>query len=465
MKNKKVLNVLVYIISAAIIIWLLVGRRMILPQVCEYGVDHHGQEVFVEYAGPIFPLDILGESKDISGERRINLDFTNCDNETKDMMVKDSYKLINNSGQDKTIKIIYPFASSINKSKKLTPTINIDGEIYPTKMIIGDYPSGFGKTYLAKESSDKNLERLISWRDYNSLLEDGRYFDIANEKNLLDDKKITVYTFEDICYEQENKDATFQFEFKIPKDQLVLTSNIFGVANSEEEDYSIYKYSFFAKQENVKHRIIVFGQAPKDYKLTGYENTMCKDSVDTITARVKVETMDLSKVIKQCIEECSTTDNNNEKTTSLITEEDLYNAVVSMMNYIVLGDEKSDRYKWGNMDDIIREFYSMDRVMYVAAEVSIPKGESKNINIIFPKEGSYNYDYGINKDYAGVRSYDMLTKLTNTMNFTNQKAGINLPDKYKIVDQNFGFDIDKGINEVELDVNKERYYIEIKENQ
>ena len=56
----------------------------------------------------------------------------------------------------------------------------------------------------------------------------------------------------------------------------------------------------------------------------------------------------------------------------------------------------------------------------------------------------------------------MVTGLGNNLIFTEQTASLEDRGQIEIVRQNFGFDIENGVNEVELDMEEPHYYLEVR---
>ena len=57
----------------------------------------------------------------------------------------------------------------------------------------------------------------------------------------------------------------------------------------------------------------------------------------------------------------------------------------------------------------------------------------------------------------------MMTSLGSAFTFSGQKASISNTQYIRIVGQNFGFDLENGIDEVELDLNEPHYYLEVEQ--
>jgi len=57
--------------------------------------------------------------------------------------------------------------------------------------------------------------------------------------------------------------------------------------------------------------------------------------------------------------------------------------------------------------------------------------------------------------------YDMMTTLSSSFIYSKQSASISNGEDVKIIGQNFGFDLENGITQVELDISNPHYYFEI----
>ena len=56
----------------------------------------------------------------------------------------------------------------------------------------------------------------------------------------------------------------------------------------------------------------------------------------------------------------------------------------------------------------------------------------------------------------------MATRLASDLTFNGLSASLSHTDFIELGEQNFGFNLDKGVTEVNLDPNVERYYLEVK---
>ena len=77
------------------------------------------------------------------------------------------------------------------------------------------------------------------------------------------------------------------------------------------------------------------------------------------------------------------------------------------------------------------------------------------------KPASFDH-YCAHTENQGVNGYDLVTRLGSTLTFTGQTAALLDRGQIEIVRQNFGFDLEAGVKTVELDMDTEHYYLEVK---
>ena len=65
-------------------------------------------------------------------------------------------------------------------------------------------------------------------------------------------------------------------------------------------------------------------------------------------------------------------------------------------------------------------------------------------------------------DPCPTNGYDMVTRLGSNLILSRQTARLDDRGRIEIVRQNFGFDIENGVDEVVLDIEEPHYYLEVK---
>ena len=77
------------------------------------------------------------------------------------------------------------------------------------------------------------------------------------------------------------------------------------------------------------------------------------------------------------------------------------------------------------------------------------------------KEASIDFACA-NTEHRGICGYDLVTELGSNLACTAQTATLADRGFIEIVRQNFGFDLENGVNTVTLDQAQEHYYLEVR---
>ena len=90
--------------------------------------------------------------------------------------------------------------------------------------------------------------------------------------------------------------------------------------------------------------------------------------------------------------------------------------------------------------------------------MKIPANATMKLEASMRKEASYDF-FGESMNRDG---YDMMTTLGSTLEFLKQTAAIKNSEEIDIINQNFGFNLEKGITKVELEQQKEHFFMDIR---
>ena len=153
-------------------------------------------------------------------------------------------------------------------------------------------------------------------------------------------------------------------------------------------------------------------------------------------------------------------DENDERYVGLDFET-CYRAILDRFYQSGLPENRSEWNGTGCMEDFISESFYMDRVSWVSAQVTVPAGGSVTVEASFAKAGSFDYACANTRNH-GVYGYDLVPKLGSNLACTSQSATLEDRGLIKIVRQNFGFDLETGVNTVTLDSSEDRYYLEVR---
>lgn len=120
-----------------------------------------------------------------------------------------------------------------------------------------------------------------------------------------------------------------------------------------------------------------------------------------------------------------------------------------------------ERYEGAWLEMALSDAVSVDRVCYLEAELTIPAGESVTLTADFTKAPSFDYAC-THTENQGVSGYDMVPELDSKLRCTSQAVRLLDHGQLQIVRQNFGFDLERNIDRVELDPGVPHYYLEVR---
>lgn len=477
------------------------------------GGHEDGSTVFMSYAGPVFPLNALEGGEGLTAERHLTYDFspwikTWWSNEDEansraglteeerqevldnynewypeggrwqsstDLLVTDAYSLQNPTAEDKTVKLLYPFVSSLQELEEDVPTLTADGEKLDTVLHAGGYSGGFE----APGGSDDtglllNLAQLNSWEQYKALLSDGRYLDAAlGDFPDLSSIPVIMYKFTDAYGPERGNDApTIQAGFDLNYDRTtVLTYGFNGGSRDWESGRMIRE--FFIPQPGWRdygdpNFLFILGDDIQNLTTGGYvtggsdPNTKKLDDGSWGVDVERYET-DLESALRETAELMYGIDRWFEDGDGTIRRPDfdLYFGLMKefLYSYGPLSADGPARYGTGMLEEL--DFLNVDRVFYLERSVTIPAGGSTEVTAHIRKDASFDF-YCAHTENQDIYGYDMVTKLGSTLDFTSQSAKTLHTDGLEIVRQNYGFDWAGGVNEVELDQSVEHYYLEVR---
>lgn len=450
--------------------------------------------VFMSYAGPVLPLTTTSDAAGITAERQINFDFlpykrvqegeTDAYGEIvtytqflSESIVTDTYVLKNSTEKDIALTAVYGFAGSFYDKEKYVPEITVDGETVDTTLHAGRYSGSFQSVFgnNTEETDRSNLLELTQWESYETLLSDGAYLEDALAEYPKLDQNVIVYRLSDLTYTGTDEDATnptinLSFYMNPEKTTIMSWGSTGGKNDPESGNYHRHfdiPTSDWEKERAEDGYLIVLGEDIRDLSMQGYKSGIYEEGkeLDEATANLERYEANLGEVLWEILignrdqyEEGM--DESDKRIISNVSDEMLFGSMAELLyDYGVLSDDVAERYDFGMLEDMRLETYHMDRVLYLTFDVVVPAGGSITVDTTMGKEGSFDF-YGEGLDREG---YDMMTSLGSAFTFSGQKASISNTQYIRIVGQNFGFDLENGIDEVELDLNEPHYYLEVEQ--
>lgn len=445
------------------------------------GSGVNGGISFMSYAGPVLPLTVLENPDGLTAERTVTWDFApgvNSHLETRQWgaQVTDGYVLRNSTDTDITVTALYPFAGDFDSLSAIRATAAVNGEAAETTLYAGAYSGGFRDTEGRRDPADEdawNLYDLDSWQSYRTLLESGAYLEEALSAPAALDIPVTVYEFSDFAAPHERYQAATQaISFTMDEEATQIMSCGFNGMEWDQET-GFRRYSYFVpdgkRREPETKMLIVLGEDIGDYTLAGYQDGGCDpgEEIDGVSCTVtrSETTLDaaLERLCRAYAEQYAQGRAVDQENVFDVISFEMYRDAVTkfMAQYTSLSGAAKQRYADGRLDNILSETLFHDRVFYLAFPVTVPAGDSVTVDCSLWKQPSFD-SACFGSEHTGLQGYDLVTRLGSALDFTRQSAALVNVEGVGLAGQNFGFDLENGVTEVELDPGQEHYYLELR---
>ncbi len=411
--------------------------------------------------GAIMPMTLAQADDDITAKRTLTYDFDEVLKENKGIVpVTDNYEINNISDSDKAVTVYYPYMTSVKQLAEKAPHMTIDGqnrEITVTNGAYMGYDSNNVPTVFAPNISvDEHFYMIDKAEPMTTTLDD----------RLLNQTAF-IYEFENLDSGEIPADiATYQIRFKVNNPDNVYTAHTFS--QEYDGEYLTVKFGY-SDVINKNPAVFFLGEKPTECLEQGYSyfDTKEKYQSDEVTANMVQRQMTVKEILYEQMEQQLVTLDGTKQTLSAEMTRLYYERVAQMF---------CDMYRWNNdgvttdeddvfyensISDIAHMAYDYDALYVLKDTVTIPKKESIIIELSFDESGSYQM-YEPQEKLRDNYCYDNMPSLNTNINFQEQRAVIEESGNIRIEDQNYGFDLEKGIKEVLLELDAERYYMIVK---
>lgn len=433
------------IILIVVLIGMWLGLRMLINP---FGA---GTGEFNSYRGPVLPMTSLNGAEGVEVQRNVDFDFSPYQ-KPKDYSnlgkgaaeITDTYILTNITGETKKLELVYGFQGQFIDHPEEFPTITLDGmEIEPTL-----YPSVDTEELVWNAQNYEQYSQVINGNDFLKIS-----IQECEELNI----PVTAYHFTELSYDGDEvaADPMLTLRFSVDENTAVWTMVAHEYGADEDGrtrmmfrvDYGeAWVFTFGGKLIDPEYG------GNKDYNITE------TSAVDGVNFKLETYETTLSEVIWELaqqydfwsIEGQDAYPNSGYMTPELLTDGAVKR--IHTMGYL----EPSNRIRM--IEAVFYEVITEPRMMYLVFPVELEAGQSVTVEASFIQEPSL--DISGPKDYR--EGYDLATKLGSDLRFTELTSSLSNTDSIELGNQNFGFDLGKGITEVILDLQVERYYLEVK---
>lgn len=420
-------------------IWMLLGMFL--------DTEGGGSGDFGNYAGPVLPMTSLNGSDGVEVRRSVDFDFAPYAREMdysnlgkSGAKITDAYTLTNTTDSDLTLELVYGFQGQLIDYAEEFPAITVDGgpvqpELYPSVD-----PEGL-------------VRYACDFDKYSEILRENDFLTMAMGASEMPELTVTAYHFTQLAY---NADTLAPYPMLMvmfnTDDATTLWTNWADSFGTEEETG---KQRLMFRIDRGEAWIFAIGGTLKDLEFGGNRDYNINDkSAIEVEYKMEVFETDFETVLTRFAQEYdfwAIEGQDSYPNPGLVTPELLVDGALKRMDAMrTYGGPRM-------FSELFYEVVTEHRMMYLVFPVTIPAGQTVNVTASYIQEPSY--DISGPKEYR--EGYDMATKLGSDLDFTALTASVSNTDRIGIGKQNFGFALDKGIVSVTLDLDVERYYMEI----
>ena len=397
------------------------------------------------YLGPVFPLTAAEANPELSITREVNYDFSPYKSAEKAAIVNDAYTLTNTSNEDRIFTLRYPVILEFASPQSRLPNIRLNDEILNVSIaenqLLTEHTRNMTEDFL-------NHQMCSSWAEMFEILQKDSFDDITSVF-----QPVIVYEFSG--YNSESNDTRHVWaNFSADSDNTIVYTLGFNGSSFDDANQKYSKiFSVNQSQDSDKYLIVV-GEDIQDISMHGDdENTPVYGNINRYESDLRSFLLDKS----ESFFEYTWRNDEFETVYDIISpDQKIQNILEIMYMWAGLQSHAASRYDNGLIEDIIADAYTLPRILYFEFNVEIPAGDTVKITADMTKDASVHYGKG-----NETNGYDLVTSLDQNLRITEQKALIHGSEHIDIINQNFGFDLDAGITEVNLAVENIHYWMEI----
>ena len=399
-----------------------------------------GSGEFAYYRGPVLPMTSLNGAEGIEVNRNVNFDFSpyqdtkayslNCMGAAR---ITDTYILTNATDETKMLDLAYGFQGSFNDQPEEFPVITVDGGVIQPELCPSIDP-------------EEKLFYSGNFEKYSKLFEKKDFLGIAMEQFEALDIPVTAYHFMDLAYNGTVSALDPMLTLRCTWDENTTVFTM-GLSKAETEKDGRQLMMFAVRDKEAW--LFTLGGTLIAPEFGGNKSWIIeKDSaIEGVTYQLETYETTLMDAILECA------DQNQDWGSGVMTPEILAKCTANRI-------QKMDTASASGLISFNTLFYDAvyeSRLMYQVFQVKLCPGESVTLEAAYIQEPSW--DSSGPKDYR--EGYDLATKLGSDLNFTALSSSLTNTDRIRLGAQNFGFDLEKGITNVSLDLQTDRYYMEI----
>lgn len=411
-----------------------------------FNPDGAGFGELLSYAGPVLPMTSLNGAEGVEVERNVDFDFTPYGDDRKystlgngAARITDTYKLTNTTDETMTLELVYGFQGQFIDYAEEFPTITVDGVTIAPEL----YPS---------VDTEKLARDAYDFEKYAQVLGEQDFLTIAMEDAPEPDVTVTAYHFTGLSYDGTElaSDPMLTVTYITDEDTQVWTDRVDSWGTVEDSDRNRMMF----RVDRGEAWIFTIGGELQELEFGGNKgyNIYEGSALEEVHYDMEVYETSLMAVLEQFAKNYDFwAEHEGYPNPGLVTPELLVDGALKRMESMKAVEGIRI------FSELFYQVVTEQRMMYMVFPVEIPAGAAVTVEASYVQEPSY--DLSGPKEYR--EGYDMATKLGSDLEFTALTASVSNTGLIELGEQNFGFDLEQGVAEVQLDLSVERYYMEI----
>ncbi len=328
------------------------------------------------YEGPVFPLTATGDTQKLKVSRTLkaSVQTQGQGDEIQPLLqVADIYQIKNTSKQDKTLQLVYPFVTTLNRA------FTMEGNILQIKgREQAAVTYGIGESIRAYRAA--NASGPASVEDYRQIFtEETDYQEQALAKEADWSRSVRVYTFTDIKVQEETAAANASGVIGVTVNGAQADVITYGFDHSFQREDGSRNYCFFIPEEEKQLLLIVTGEIEGDPEPGYYTNLDCEEKIAGVTCSMSCKEMSYADALRLCSKDAARKLRQDygqglyDAKLPEYMDEDAAFRVLTMISeeddfYRVL----MQRYENAELTEVFERMFGETRVVYAMATVTIP---------------------------------------------------------------------------------------------
>lgn len=340
------------------------------------------------YDGPVLPLTV-SDAANLAASRQVTLDFAGFAADWPyTVSVTDSYTLTNTGDTPVTVTAYYPFVGTLERPG--LPEIAVDGESAVASLHTGPYMGSFRKA-----AGADLLDEPQSFAAYRDLLADDSALASALGETPELDTPALVYELRGVAYREPDRYAVLEAEFEYGPETSVFTCGFHGDPFSVEENGNGRTFSVWSSDGHSRYIVAVGGDI-ENLTVHGYRDATLTEPYGAEAAEILRYESTVGEFLDRLAAEYAQDDPN--------AGADLYfgaplspdlgaDALSRELRrtfalYSRLGADPSPRYRWEQLERLLRDTVTVHRLMVLEFPVTVPAGGSVTLEAKMSKGAS-----------------------------------------------------------------------------